>query len=133
MRDKRVFSDTQADLSALSVYLGPFYVPTPWPAVHRLDAARVFRLALERGAGNEAYHPVAEGVPFRLMAEAIGRQIGVPTKSITADEAEAHFGGLAIWVTGSGPVSSESTKAVLGWEPREIGLIADIDRPEYYG
>ena len=104
-----------------------------WPAVHRLDAARVFRLALERGAGNEAYHAVAEGVPFRLMAEAIGRQVGVPTKSITAEEAEAHFGGMAIWVTGSGSVSSEQTRAVLGWEPREIGLIADIDRPAYYG
>lgn len=105
----------------------------PWPAVHRLDAARVFRLALERGAGNEAYHPVAEGVPFGLMAEAIGRQVGVPTKSIAVEEAEVHFGGLAIWVTGSGPVSSEQTKTVLGWEPREVGLIADIDRPEYYG
>ena len=115
----------------VSAYIGDGQ--NPWPAVHRLDAARVFRLALERGAGNEAYHPVAEGVPFRLMAEAIGRQVGVPTKSITAEEADAHFGGLAIWVTGSGPVSNESTRAVLGWEPREIGLMADIDRPEYYG
>ena len=115
----------------VSAYVGDGQ--NPWPAVHRLDAARVFRLALERGAGNEAYHPVAEGVPFRLMAEAIGRQVGVPTKSIPAEEAEAHFGGLAIWVTGGGSVSSEQTRAVLGWEPREIGLIADIDRPEYYG
>lgn len=105
----------------------------PWSAVHRLDAARVFRLALERGAGNEAYHAVAESVPFRSMAEAIGRQLGVPAKSITSEEAEAHFGGLAIWVTGSGSVSSERTKKILGWEPREIDLIADIDRPEYYG
>ena len=106
---------------------------SPWSAVHRLDAARVFRLALERGAGNEAYHAVAEGVPFRLMAEAIGRQVGVPTKSLNRQEADGHFGSLAVWVTGSGPVSSERTKALLGWEPREIGLIADIDRPEYYG
>ena len=104
-----------------------------WPAVHRVDAARVFRLALERGAGNEAFHAIAEGVPFRRMAEAIGRQVGVPAKSLTPGEAEAHFGGLAIWVTGSGPASSEKTRAVLGWEPREIGLIADIDRPDYYG
>lgn len=104
----------------------------PWPAVHRLDAARVFRLALERGVGNEAYHAVAEGVPFRLMAEAIGRQIGVPAKSVTPEEAGTHFGGLAVWVTGSGAVSVEKTKTSLGWEPREIGLIPDIDRPEYY-
>ena len=105
----------------------------PWPAVHRSDAARVFRLALERGARDEAFHAVAEGVPFKSMAEAIGRQVGVPAKSLPPQEAEAHFGGLAIWVTGSGHVSSEWTRTVLGWEPREIGFIPDIGRPEYYG
>ena len=67
------------------------------------------------------------------VAEAIGRQVGVLSKSLAPEEAETHFGGLAVWVTGSGPVSSERTRAVLGWEPREIGLIADIDRPEYHG
>jgi len=103
-----------------------------WPAVHRLDAARVFRLALERGGRNEAFHAVAEGVPFRLIAEAIGRQVGVPARSLTPEEAETHFGGLAVWVAGSGPASSEMTRAALGWEPREIGIISDIDRPEYY-
>ena len=115
----------------VSAYVGDGQ--NPWPAVHRLDAARVFRLALERGARNEAFHAVAEGVPFRLMAEAIGRRIGVPAKSLTPEEAETHFGGLAIWLTGSGPASSERSRAVLGWEPREIGLIPDIARPEYYG
>ena len=105
----------------------------PWSAVHRLDAARLFRLVLERGARNEAFHAVAEGVPFRLLAEAIGRQVGVPAKSLTPEEAETHFGSLAIWVAGSGPASSERTKSVLGWEPREIGLISDVDRPGYYG
>lgn len=115
----------------VSAYVGDGQ--NPWPAVHRLDAARVFRLALERGAGNEAYHAVAESVPFRLVAEAIGRQVGVPMKSLTPEEAETHFGSLALWVTGSGPVSNEKTRAALGWEPREIGLIPDIDRPEYYG
>lgn len=114
----------------VSAYVGDGQ--NPWPAVHRLDAARVYRLALERNASGEAFHAVAEGVSFRLMAEAIGRQIGVPTKSVTPKEAEMHFGGLAVWVTGSGPVSNEKTKAALGWEPREIGLIADIDRPEYF-
>lgn len=105
-----------------------------WPSVHRLDAARVFRLAFERGARNEAFHAIAEqGVPYRLLAEAIGRQVGVPAKSLTPEEAEAHFGGLAMWVAGNGPVSSERTRAVLGWEPKEIGIISDIERSDYSG
>ena len=105
-----------------------------WPSVHRLDAARVFRLALEGGARNEAFHAVAEqGVPFRLIAEAIGRQVGVPAKSLTPEEAERHFGALAMWVAGNGPASSERTRAILGWEPRERKLVADIDRPDYCG
>ena len=104
-----------------------------WPAVHRLDAARMFRLALERGGRNEAFHAVAESVPFRLIAEAVGRQVGVPARSLTPGEAEAHFGGLATWVAGNGPASSEETRAILGWEPRERGIIPDIDRSDYYG
>lgn len=120
-----------ARAKGVSAYIGDGQ--SPWPAVHRVDAARVFRLALERGAGGEAYHAVAQGVSFKLMAEAIGRQVGVPTKSLAPDEAEAHFGNLAIWLTGSGIVSSEWTKMILGWQPKEIGLIQDIDRPEYLG
>ncbi len=105
-----------------------------WPSVHRLDAARVFRLALEQGAQNEAFHAIAEeGVPYRLIAEAIGRQVGVPATSLTPEEAGAHFGGLAMWVAGNGPASSERTRTVLGWEPRERGIISDIDRPDYSG
>ena len=104
-----------------------------WPSVHRLDAARVFRLALEAGAQGQAFHAVAdEAVPFRLIAEAIGRQIGVPAKSLTPAEAEAHFGGLASWVAGNGPTSSERTRALLGWKPAERSLLEDIDTPEYF-
>ena len=104
-----------------------------WPSVHRLDAARVFRLALERAASNEAYHAIAEeGVPYRLIAEAIGRQLNLPAKSLTPEEADAHFGPLAVWVGGNGPASSRWTKATLGWEPREASLISDIDQPGYY-
>lgn len=103
-----------------------------WPACHRRDVARVYRLAIERGARGEAYHAVAEQVTFRAMAEAIGRQVGVPVKSITADEAAEHFGGLAIWVTGGGEVSSELTRQRLGWVPQEVGFLADIDRPDYF-
>ena len=105
-----------------------------WPSVHRLDAARVFRLALERGAQNEAFHAIAEeGVPFKLIAEAIGRQLSLPAKSLTPEEAAAHFGGLAVWVAGNGPASSAKTKQALGWAPREVGLVADIERPDYSG
>jgi nucleoside-diphosphate-sugar epimerase len=103
-----------------------------WPSVHRLDAARVYRLALERAGRNEAYHAVAEeGVPYRQIAEAIGRQVGVPTKSLTEEEAKAHFDGLAMFVGNDGPASSEWTRKVLGWEPKEAGIVADIERPDY--
>ena len=103
-----------------------------WPACHRKDVARVYRLALERGARGEAYHAVAEQVPFKAMAEAIGRQMGVPARAVDVAEAGEHFGNLAIWVSGSGDVSVAQTRAQLGWEPCEVGLIADIDRAEYF-
>ena len=114
----------------ISAYIGEG--SNRWPAVHRLDAARVYRLALERGARGEAYHAIAEqGVAFRLIAEAIGRQLDLPAVSLTPPQAEAHFGGLARWVAGDGAAASDTTRRVLGWEPREIGLIADIERPAY--
>lgn len=105
-----------------------------WPAVHRLDAARVYRLALERGARGEAYHAVAEeGVPFRAIAEAIGRQLGLPAVSLSEAEARAHFGPLAPWVANSGPASNAWTRETLGWTPRQPGIAADIARPDYAG
>lgn len=103
-----------------------------WPAVHRLDAARVYRLALERGARGEAFHAIAEeGVPFRLIAEAVGRQVGVPARSMSREEAKGHLGGLAVWVAGNGPASSRRTRDALGWKPKEIGLLDDIERRDY--
>ena len=103
-----------------------------WPAVHRLDCARVYTLALDRGTGGEAYHAIAEqGVTFRAIAEAIGRQLGLPSRSIAHDEAQAHFGDIAMFAAGNGPASSERTRATLGWQPREPGIIEDIERPDY--
>ena len=103
-----------------------------WPAVHRLDCARVYTLALKRGLGGEAYHAITEqGVPFRQIAEAIGRQLGLPSRSIAPDEAKAHFGGIAMFVAGNGPASSERTRQTLGWEPREAGIVADVERTDY--
>ena len=103
-----------------------------WPAVHRQDAARVYRLALERSARGEAYHAVAEeGIPYRHIAEAIGRQLSLPVKSLTQEEAETHFGPLAMWVANNGPASNEWTKKTLGWTPEQVGIVADIERPDY--
>ena len=105
-----------------------------WPSVHRLDAARVFCLALAHGAQGGPFHAVADqGVPFRQIAEAIGRQLGLPARSLTPEEAGAHFGPLAAWVAGHGPASSGRTRERLGWTPREADLIADIDHPDYFG
>ena len=105
-----------------------------WPAVHRLDAARVYRLALERAACGEAYHAVAEdGVAYRQIAEAIGRQLDLPTVSIGPDEADAHFGPRATWVGNDGPASSAWTRTTLGWTPAQPGIVADIERPDYAG
>ena len=104
-----------------------------WPAVHRLDAARLYRLALEKGEAGARYHAVAEqGIPVREVAEAIGRKLGIPSRSISADEAEAHFGWLAMFVGLDNPTSSALTQERLGWRPREVGLIEDLERGRYF-
>ena len=104
-----------------------------WPSVHRLDAARVYRLALEAGAQGGPFHAVAdEGVPFRQIAEAIGEQLGLPVRSVSPEKATEHFGPLAPWVAGNGPASSARTRERLGWNPEQPGLIRDISQPEYF-
>ena len=103
-----------------------------WPSVHRRDAARVYRLALERRGRGEAFHAVAEeGVAYRQIAEAIGRQVDVPARSMTADEAAVHFGPLAMWVQNNGPASNAWTRSALAWTPSEAGIVADIETPDY--
>ncbi|RBP12309.1 nucleoside-diphosphate-sugar epimerase [Roseiarcus fermentans] len=104
------------------------------PAVHRRDAARVYRLAIERGAADGPYHAVAdEGVPSREIAAVIGRRLGVPVVSLTRAEAGAHFGWFAPFASLDTPASSARTRARLRWEPQESGLIADVDQPGYFG
>ncbi|MEQ6899023.1 SDR family oxidoreductase [Microbacterium sp. KR10-403] len=103
------------------------------PAVHNVDAARVFRLAAERAVAGSRYHAVAEeGVPARDIAEVIGHRLGVPTVSLSAREARRHFGLYTGYATGDGPASSTITRDVLGWMPQGPGLLEDLDRAEYF-
>ena len=99
-----------------------------WPAVHRLDAARLFRLAIEKAPAASRLHAIGdEGVAMRELAAAIGRALGVPVASKSGSDAEAHFGFLAGIGALDQPASSAGTRALLGWQPREIGLLADLE------
>lgn len=105
-----------------------------WPAVHVHDAARAFRLAVERGPRAETFHAVAEqGIAFRRIAEAIAAGLGLPCVSLGADEARAHFGWFFGFACVNQPASSERTRAVLGWAPTGPNLLADIAEAGYFG
>ena len=104
-----------------------------WPAVHRLDAAHLFRLALEKGSAGARYHAVAdEGVPFRDIADVIGRRLNVPVVAKSPEEAADHFGWLGFVLGLDCPASSAQTQERLGWRPTQPGLIPDLDRPSYF-
>ncbi len=104
-----------------------------WPAVHRLDSARLFRLALEEAPAGSTLHAVAdEGVPIRDIAEVIGRHLELPVVSIAPDHAREHFAWLADFLAIDGPASSALTRELLGWEPTHFGLIADLDHGHYF-
>lgn len=104
-----------------------------WPAVHRLDAARLFRLALEQAPAGSILHGVGdEGVPFRDIAEVIGRHLGVPVVSIPREEADTHFGFLGAFASADNPTSSALTQQRLKWQPEEPGLIEDLEQGHYF-
>ncbi|HTZ74469.1 MAG TPA: SDR family oxidoreductase [Candidatus Aquilonibacter sp.] len=104
-----------------------------WAAVHVLDAARLYRLALERQEAGARYHAVAEeGVSAREIAEAIGRGLRVPVVSISPEEAAGHFGWLAMFAGRDLTGSSVLTQQRLGWRPTRPGLIADLDGMQYF-
>jgi len=120
-----------ARAKGVSAYIGDGL--NRWPAVHRLDAAQVYRLALEKGSSGARYHAIAEeGVPFREIAEVIGRRLKLAVVSKTAEEAAAHFEWFAHFAAINNLASSQHTREVLGWQPKQPGLIADIDRPRYF-
>jgi nucleoside-diphosphate-sugar epimerase len=105
-----------------------------WPAVHRLDAARLFRLALEQAPAGSTLHGVADqGVPIRSVAEVIGRHLGLPVVAVNPDDAAAHFTWLAGFLAADSPASSALTRALLGWDPTHPGLIDDLDQDHYFG
>jgi nucleoside-diphosphate-sugar epimerase len=104
-----------------------------WPAVHRLDAAHLFRLALESAPAGSRMHGVGdEGIPVREIAEAIGGQLNSPVRSVSLDEASAHFGFLGLFFAIDCPASSALTQELLGWHPVQPGLIADLEQGHYF-
>ena len=104
-----------------------------WPAVHRLDAAHLYRLALEQGSVGAPYHGVAdEGVPTREIAEVIGRHLNLPVVSKSREEAAAHFGWIALFFGIDGPASGAQTRERLGWRPVQSGLLADLNAGHYF-
>ncbi|SRR6266404_343018 len=104
-----------------------------WPAVHRLDAAHLYRLVLEKGAVGARYHAVAEeGVQFRDIAGVIGRRLNVPVVSKNAEEAAKHFGWFAHFAAMDIKASSQQTRRQLGWQPEQSDLLLDLDRPRYF-
>jgi nucleoside-diphosphate-sugar epimerase len=104
-----------------------------WPAVHVLDAARLYRLAVEKRQAGARYHAVAEeGLPVREIAEVIGRGLKVPVAALSPEEAAKHFGWLAMFVGMDMPASSALTQKRLGWHPNGPGLISDLEQARYF-
>ncbi len=104
-----------------------------WPAVHRLDSAHLFRLAVENAPAGSTLHAVAdEGVPIRDIAEVIGRHLNVPLSSVAPEDAAAHFTWMAGFIGLDSPASSALTRELMDWQPTQPGLIEDLDKGHYF-
>ncbi len=120
-----------ARAKGVSAYIGDG--ANRWPAVHRLDAATLFRLGLESAPAGSILHGVGdEGIPTREIAEVIGRELDVPVISVAPDQAADHFGWLAAFFGLDVPASSALTRELLGWESTQPGLIADLEEGHYF-
>lgn len=119
-----------ARAKGLSAYIGEG--TNRWPGAHVSDVARLYRLALDKHEAGARWHAVAEeGVPVREIAEIVGAGLGVPVRSLSAEEAEEHFGWLVHFAAMDLPASSAATRARLGWEPKGPGLIEDLKSMNY--
>jgi nucleoside-diphosphate-sugar epimerase len=115
--------------SGVAAYIGDG--ANRWPAVHRLDAARLYRLVLEKGSAGARYHAIGdEGVPAREIAGAIGAHLGLPVVSLP--EPGEHFGFLGMFFAMDAPATAHVTRAELGWAPRQPGLLAGLATDAYY-
>ncbi|CAG7621696.1 SDR family oxidoreductase [Actinacidiphila bryophytorum] len=104
-----------------------------WPAAHVADAARLFRLALEKApAGSHLFGVADQGVPIRTIAEVIGRHLDLPAASVPAEDAAGHFGWLAPLVALDSPASSAATRELLDWQPVQPGLVEDLEKGHYF-
>jgi nucleoside-diphosphate-sugar epimerase len=132
--DKRGFVPSMIDIArakGVAAYVGDG--SNRWAAVHQLDAARLFRLAVESAPAGARLHGVGEeGVRLREIAEVIGRHLDLPVTSVPPQEAAGHFGFLAGFVAMDAPASSVLTQKLLGWHPEGIGLIADLEAGHYF-
>jgi nucleoside-diphosphate-sugar epimerase len=115
----------------VSVYVGDG--SNRWPSAHTLDVAHLYRLAVESAPAGTRLHAAAESsIPFRDIAEVIGRMLGLPTASIAPEGAATHFAALGPIVAWDNPTSSERTQRLLGWEPTHPGLIQDLEQGHYF-
>ncbi|MEV3856446.1 SDR family oxidoreductase [Streptomyces sp. NPDC050095] len=120
-----------ARTNGVSAYIGDG--ANRWPAVHRDDAAHLFRLALESAPAGSTLHAVGdEGVPIKAVAEAIGRHLDLPVVSLSPEQAPAHFTWMAGFIGLDGPASGAYTRELLGWQPTRPGLLADLEKGHYF-
>jgi nucleoside-diphosphate-sugar epimerase len=133
-RVKRGFAGALVDAaqrSGVAGYLGDG--SQRWPAVHRQDAARLYRLAVEQAPAGAVLHDVGEqGVRLRAIADLIAARLGVPVRQVPADQAEAYFGWLAALAGTDAPASAEATRSLLAWQSAHPGLLDDLAHGEFF-